>query len=214
MKKISQILCVLMGISLFSCGPLSPPVTAEPAFNRLTLMPSISITSTPANVFEVHEQVTDGLILMSVESTTNMCVNKNMPISFKIVFHNLTDQPIKLLNDFNVSTRGGNGKILAILRTQDNLPIYTENDLGATDYFFETPQKDSIEVPANQDYELAIKYTLPKEFVEFTSNHKEYKLITPVPGKYLIKFVYQTPRGDDGWKGAISSNQIAICIER
>jgi len=202
--------------SLLSCSQLLQPLPAKsiaPNPSHVSVMTIETLVASPTrlNIDEVQEQVTDGKLLISVEIIESKCYRAGEPITFKILFHNLTNQRLRLLNEFDVAPRGGYGDILAYIFLPNKQPMYNDYALVKVDYVWPTPTKNYIEIPAAQNYAFTFDFPFPKEYVKSISNHNaEYA--TPTPGRYYIRFVYISARSNDVWKGEVGSNQLEICI--
>jgi hypothetical protein len=140
--KIVKNRCVYIWIAAFlllSCSQFPVLLPAEP-ISQKTARPSITTVETlmayptRISIEEAQEQVTDGKLLISVELIGARCYKAGTPITFRIIFHNLTTQSLWLLDEFNVSPNYAPGEILVYILTPDKQPMLNDYALGGINY--------------------------------------------------------------------------------
>lgn len=205
----------LVLISTLQSHPTSitkPDSTTTP-YPPLVLISTLQSYSTPINVFDYPDQVTDGILLFSVEKITDACYNAGDPIEMKFIFKNVTNKAIKIPSGFSIAAnRGGDGgNILPFITSTEGADVYSFADVTIFE-IFGTPSNSYLTISGNQESEFVLVYKFPK-YITRSPLMPTDNLVTPSPGRYFLRFVYlEYERGIDAWSGAVGSNRVDICI--
>jgi hypothetical protein len=195
--------------------PVEPSLTSTPTSIATSSPPAILVSTlraypTRIGVGEYPGQVTDGILLFSVEKVTDRCYKSLEAIKLKFIFKNLTDKAIKIPNDFSIALdRNGNGgSLLPYITSAEGLDLLSDADILAIS-IFSPPSDRYLTLLGNQEFETVLIYGFP----EFVTRPNQRPLVTPSPGHYFLKFVFAGYGGDiDIWSGLIESNRIEICL--
>ena len=165
------------------------------------------------SVYDYDGQVTDGMLVLATEAVSPKCNNIGEPIKIKLFFQNRTKEPIVLTSEFNIINGGfgTGGNLTAIIFDSHKSRIYTLADINlSSDTFYTRPNVYSTISP-NATKEFGIDYYFPKKIYR---NKTDEIRSTPMPGQYLIRFVYSDhQRESNNWEGIVSSNLITVCIK-
>lgn len=209
-----SIVFVLSSCSQFIHSSPIEPLPKELAQPLITTIETLEAYSTPLSVEDVQEQVTDGKMLFIIEILEPRCYKPGEFISFRLIFRNLTNQDLRLSNQFNLNNNGYLGEIRIIIHTPSNQSMPDLSAVARIDYVINTPTKDHIEIPSSQEHVFVLEYPFPIEYIDLAGSiaQNETKFITPAPGKYFIRFIYENYSEPEVWNGVISSNQLEVCI--
>ena len=169
--------------------------------------------ATPISVFEYHDQVTDGELLLSIDLANNACFQSNKPVTIRLTFSNLTDDALTIPADFSIAVnrKGNGGDLIPFITTAEGADVLSLADHQLVD-IFSTPSDIYKEIPSNQGIEFRVNFLFPQDLV-ISESTEMYLLATPSPGQYFVRLVYsEYRRSDDVWYGAIGSNQLEVCI--
>lgn len=235
-RKLFLALCCLVILILNSCmqpitnlnstATLVPTATFASTSTPLpretsavTPTPTVAMVSTllsyptPIYSFNYPNQVTDGILLLSVEGVHNKCYKSLEPIKLRFTFRNLTDEEINIPSDFSIAFNrwGVGGNLLSFITSEEGLDVYTSYDMALID-IFPTPSNNNITLLGNQEFEIFLIYGFP----EFISPRQDDLVDEPIkarPGRYFLRFYYvEIKRDIDTWFGTIGSNRIEICV--
>lgn len=201
-------------IALASCQRATTDLDTPPTGNSSPMsIATLQSYPTPINVFEYPDQVTDGILLFSIEAADDGRSKVGNPIEIKLTFKNLTGKTIQIPVDFSVAVnrRGDGGNLIPFITTTDAVDVHAPGDFQLVD-IFSTPSRLYREISAGQSVDFEIEFRFPK-YLAVNVSEETIDLVTPTPGQYLIRFVFlEYERGADVWHGAIGSNRIEICI--
>lgn len=194
--------------------PKPPAKTPSPT---KTPLPSPMIIFTPEadrtylSMFDYPDQVSDGILLLSVEKFNDGCHKPGYPIAFIFKFKNLTDEPIRVQSEFTISINrdGATGNISPFITSKDGSTVYSMYDGMIIDAFW-GPADIYTVIPAKQEIEEVLVYRFPERI--FTDPESFDTELTS-PGQYFLRFIYSNNnREADVWNGIISSNRVDVCI--
>ena len=191
-------------------------LTPEP-----TSRTNIGIQATPygiptyESIFESTEQITDGRLKLIVKELDEKCYKPGSRIPLTITYDNLTAGSLTIV-DYNVISIQvlfeGQGQLFPVITTTNNRRVFSPEYFMNIDTFnlqHPTPQA----LPPQGAFDVSVDYYFPLQMVEFDQHGQQQ--IRPMPsGQYLLKFVYIGFKGEGSWEGAISSNQVKMCIIR
>jgi hypothetical protein len=198
--------------------PITTPLPTATLVSSATPLPTAALISTlhsyptRISVFDYPDQVTDGLLLLSVDKITDKCYKSGEPMQLKFVFENLTDEPLKIPSGFSIAInrRGDKGNIAPLITSTEGVDLFLFADVEIP-YFKLMTSNDYITLLGDDDFEIILEYLFPKNV--YRQEHKTYKPMPSSPGRYYLRFVYsENERDIDTWYGAIGSNRIEICL--
>lgn len=229
-RNIFLVLGCLLVLVLNSCGQsitkLDTTATPLPATALTSIFPpsptAVLISTpqslpTPEYILDYPYQVTDGILLLSVERVRDKCYKSLEPIVLKFIFRNLTDKAIDIPDDLSIAfNRWGNGGALSpFITSAEGLDIYSSLDTVFADSFPDSPTS-YITILGNHEFEKYLVYGFPDYIVPPPQENPNGEAITPSPGQYFIRFHYfwdkHRQETDNTWHGSIDSNRIEICV--
>lgn len=169
--------------------------------------------ATPISVFEYHDQVTDGKLLLSIDLADDACFQPSKPVTIRLSFSNLTDDALTIPADFSIAVnrKGNGGDLIPVITTAEGADILSLADHQLVD-IFSTPSDIYKEIPSKQRIEFDVDFVFPQDVV-ISESAETYLLATPSPGQYFVRLIYsEYRRSDDVWYGTIGSNQLEVCI--
>jgi hypothetical protein len=170
----------------------------------------------PNAIDYIPDQVTDGKLLLSVESVEDTCHRLHEPIAVNLTFRNLAAEPIVLYDTFelaiNRSFRGGNLSLL--INDSSNNPVFTLYDYSMADYWLGYLSPTRRELPVNDEHQVEIEFVIPTDRVLSISSDGMEETTPITAGDYFVRFLYSGigPK-EELWTGRIASNQISMCLE-
>ncbi len=198
------------------------PITITPSSTQIidVVWPTSETTPDFINIFNNPNQVTDGVLKISIEEPDRKCHNPGSIINIKVDFQNLSDKQIVIV-DYNAIAStvlmGTYGQIITFLTNAHNKAVYSPGyysgaeGINGTSPLFQEIQPES-------SFALVVEYYLPNEVAELDQNGHLVSWTLP-DGRYFLKFIYAAYEYIDSWheykgswKGKISSNQIEICV--
>jgi hypothetical protein len=182
-------------------------------YPSLVLISTLQSYPTPISVYKYPGQVTDGILLLSVERVADECHNIGDLIELKFLFKNLTEKVIKIPSDFviAVNRQGAGGNLHPFVTSIAGKDVYGLGDVTMVD-IFSTPSRNQVAISAYDEIGVVLRYEFPKYIIESQSDESNPP-VTPSPGHYFLRFVYsEYKRNTDVWFGVIGSNQVEICI--
>jgi hypothetical protein len=142
--------------------PVEPSLTSTPTSIATSSPPAILVSTlraypTRIGVGEYPGQVTDGILLFSVEKVTDRCYKSLEAIKLKFIFKNLTDKAIKIPNDFSIALdRNGNGgSLLPYITSAEGLDLLSDADILAIS-IFSPPSDRYLTLLGNQEFETVL----------------------------------------------------------
>ena len=163
------------------------------------------------NITDVPTSVSVDL-LFEAKIENEKCNSAGQPIDVMLFFSNLTNNKIRLGEQFLISKNrfGSGGNIIPFIRLNDQ-DIYSLQDNSMLD--FPLPDiKTFIEISPHETYNVSIQFYFPREILESRQTNQEI-VITPSPGIYQITLVYsQSSQVFDIWSGSVESNNFEVCI--
>ncbi len=191
--------------------------TIDPQFQS-TLIPAeatVDQTKQLEGMKSLHflpESDNDGQIKITIINTSDACVQPGDQITIKYSIENISEAslaiPIELLianNKFSISSN-----VIPLFYTSNYEIIWTPQD--SVEVGFEAIPQSVKDHTLNNDeiFKDLIEIIIPEEI----SDDRSTINITPSPGRYYLKIVYQNFLKQDGlWTGVISSNLFEICVE-
>lgn len=218
MKKtiVFPLYCLFMIVVVSSCKQTTSDakdfVVAATQPTHPMQVQTLQSLQTPVSVFEYTDQVSDGKLVFSVQDVENVCHDIKKPIKLKLIFSNITDKTINVLNEFSIAVnrRGDGGNIIPFITSSEGEDVYTLADFQLVD-IFNTPSIKYLAIQPNRTVDIVVDFRFPN-LASQTLPDETIKIMTPSPGQYNIRFVYiEHQRDSDTWYGAIGSNQIRIC---
>jgi hypothetical protein len=212
-QHVVRLLC-LLAAATGSCT--IPSIQAQTtAVHDTPMVTAIPPTPTFMSIFENPAQISDGKLLLSVEEVDLGCHKIGEPIGIQAKFQNLTNEEIILPRELSTSIdrRGTGGNFTPLIESTNGKPVYTLADFLLIDLSY-TSSDVRRHILSNQTISFIVTYEFPNEIVLATpSASQELNPATPKPGQYGLRFVYiEYPRDEPTWSGALSSNQISICL--
>jgi hypothetical protein len=165
-------------------------------------------------VFSSPNLVTDGKLLLDIAIAGHTCYHRGETIYIITDYHNSTYDEDLILVDFDYISRkqtsNAYGQLFPIMTTLDSREVYPDVLFIQDDVV--NPRSPLTEVARPQSIlQFYAPYQIPKEIGEKDKDHN--LTFSPLPvGKYFLKFVYIAKEYEGSWYGAISSNQIEICV--
>lgn len=151
-------------------------------------------------------------LLFEANVEKEICAPAGQPVDMILSFSNLTNNELKLGEQFIVSKNryGSGGNLIPFIRLNDK-DIYSLHDNSMLDFPF-PDIKSSIDIPPHDTYNVSIQFYFPSEILESRQTNQEI-VITPSPGKYQIKLIYsQSSQAFGVWHGFVESNNFEVCI--
>ena len=163
-----------------------------------------------------NEPINDGVLSINIEDQEPKCHPVTAPISIKLVFENMSNQPLLLQSRFILSQKrlGTDGDIFVWLSSKDGISLLSPSDTINDEQWGQTPTPlKYLTLDEFSKFETTVHYKLPLKVMNGNAIN-EFRYFTPRPGQYLIKVVYQNlaPSHSNEWGGVIASNQIEVCF--
>jgi len=164
-------------------------------------------------VYYSESAVTDGNLFIGIGILGRSCYHRGETIYIDVYYKNLTIEDLVLV-DFDYISRkqtlNAYGQLYPIMTTLDNKEVYPDVFFLQGDAI--NPRSPFVQVlPLRSLLHFIGTYEIPKEIGKEGKEHNITFL--PLPsGKYLLKFVYIANEYQGSWYGAISSNQVEICV--
>lgn len=196
--------------TISTVNPLLPANTVSTG--TATIFPNQ--TPTPNDVFANPNEITDGILKLSIKELERKCYSPGSAISLEFLYQNLTDGPLTMVDYEQISSvvlRGGFGQLFPILGTTSHKPIF--NKLFYFGIIATHPTSPIFqEIYPQSSFSLRKNYYLPTEVGEEDERRQVYiRLLSP--GQYLLRFAYTAIEHEGSWEGTVTSNQITICVE-
>lgn len=151
-------------------------------------------------------------LLLEAYIKNEICAPAGQPIDVTLSFSNLTNNELRLGEQFIISKNryGSGGNLIPFIRLNDK-DVYSLQDNSMLD--FPLPDiKSFIDIPPHDTYNVSVRFYFPSEILESRQTNQEI-VITPSPGKYQIKLIYSQSSQVDGiWRGIVESNNFEVCI--
>jgi hypothetical protein len=188
---------------------------ATPSFIPST-QSTLSIVAQPTStktIFESEEQLSDGVLKLSIKKPDNQCYKPGVPIPLTLTYENLADEVITIA-DYNAMSvhviSGGDGQLFPVITENTDKEVLTPQHYQKVE-IINTSSPLLQDLPPKSSFDVSIDFYFPSKIIELDKQDQKITHPTP-PGLYFLKFVYMGFEKDMAWEGAISSNQVAICI--
>ena len=164
-------------------------------------------------IYTSTEKITDGVLDLSITSTTDECYAPGERFIIEYTFKNTSDRLI-MVDDSGVEAPGmmsGSGNMLPIYFDSDYDNLLRASDLVDMGWDTDSRIIGHIELQPGDEYSGDVELTIPMTF--FLSYESENPYATPKPGIYYVKVVFREVREfSDMRRGLISSNLVKVCI--
>ncbi len=187
-------------------------LTPQPTGTRIDVQTAPNVTPT-VSIFDSPEQITDGKLRLSIRESNEKCYKAGNFIPLTITYENLTKSSLTIVDYKVMDTHmlfNSQGQLFPVIATSLNERIFSPYDFTRVDLFNPTSPL-LYKLPAKTVFEVSVEYYFWSEMVKSDRNGQRQTQPVP-PGKYLLKLVYSSSGNENSWEGAISSNQITICI--